>query len=201
MQLLIENISPVQANLVESQDGSGNYYMSGICMQADVLNGNKRVYPLAEITKAVEFAKTKIAEGNYIMGELNHPDVLTINPYNASHAIVSMGMDGSNAVGKLRLLNTPAGNIAKAIMEGGVRLGVSSRGTGSVDGSGKVSGFNFVTIDIVSQPSGPNCYPNMVREAQEDTRIVSLAEAVCHDDAAQKYLKAELRKFISSLLK
>lgn len=109
-------------------------------------------------------------------------------------------MDGNNAVGKCKLLNTPMGNIARGLLEGGVRLGVSSRGTGNVNESGEVSDFQFVTIDIVSQPSAPDAYPNMVREGLEDKKILTLAGAVIHDDAAQKYFKIEMQKFINSIL-
>jgi hypothetical protein len=108
-------------------------------------------------------------------------------------------MDGQNAVGKMKLLNTPAGNIARAIMEGGVRLGVSSRGTGNVTNEGHVSDFNFVTIDIVSNPSAPNALPNLVREALENKKVMTLAEAVVHDETAQKYFKKEILNFIQAV--
>jgi len=198
--LLIENLSATQANLVESEDSTKNYYLSGIFMQADVKNGNGRIYPVSEISTAVENAMKRIAEGNYVCGELNHPDNLSIDLKNVSHAITELRMDGSNAIGKCKLLNTPMGNIARGLLEGGVRLGVSSRGTGNVNESGEVSDFQFVTIDIVSQPSAPDAYPNMVREGLEDKKILTLAEAVIHDDAAQKYFKIEMQKFINSIL-
>jgi hypothetical protein len=103
-------------------------------------------------------------------------------------------MDGSNVVGKMKLLNTPSGQIAKAILEGGVRLGVSSRGTGSVGADGKVSGFSFVTVDIVDNPSAPDARPNLVRESLENQKIVTLAEIVVEDKSAQKHLEKEIRK-------
>jgi len=198
--LLIENLSATQANLVESEDSTKNYYLSGIFMQADVKNGNGRIYPVSEISTAVENAMKRIAEGNYVCGELNHPDNLSIDLKNVSHAITELRMDGSNAIGKCKLLNTPMGNIARGLLEGGVRLCVSSRGTGNVNESGEVSDFQFVTIDIVSQLSAPDAYPNMVREGLEDKKILTLAEAVIHDDAAQKYFKIEMQKFINSIL-
>ena len=198
--LLIENLSATQANLVESEDSTKNYYLSGIFMQADVKNGNGRVYPVSEISTAVDNAMKRISEGYSVMGELNHPDNLSIDLKNVSHAITELRMDGNNAVGKCKLLNTPMGNIARGLLEGGVRLGVSSRGTGNVNESGEVSDFQFVTIDIVSQPSAPDAYPNMVREGLEDKKILTLAEAVIHDDAAQKYFKIEMQKFINSIL-
>jgi hypothetical protein len=164
MQLLKEYLDPSVANLTESKRVGGDLYLSGIMMQAALKNGNGRVYPVNEIQRAVEECQGRIKAGNFIMGELNHPDTLTINLANVSHAITEIAMDGNNAVGKMKLLNTPAGNIAKGIIEGGVRLGVSSRGTGNVNEGGDVSDFSFVTMDIVSQPSAPDAYPNVVAE-------------------------------------
>lgn len=198
MQLLTEHLSPVTAALCEMKRGT-DLYLSGIMMQAALRNGNGRVYPTNEISKAVEGMQERIKGGHFILGELNHPDVLSINLANVSHAITEVRMDGNNAVGKMKLLNTPSGQIAKAIIEGGVRLGVSSRGTGNVNESGEVSDFSFVTVDIVSQPSAPDAYPNVVQEALGNKKILSLAEALVDDKKAQKYLKAEMMKFLESL--
>jgi hypothetical protein len=197
-QLLIETLSPGEASLVESQDGSKNIFLSGRFMTGGEKNGNGRIYPVDEIQKVVEGAMARIKSGESLMGELNHPDNLSINLANVSHVITELKMDGSFAIGKAKILNTPAGNIAKGLLEGGVRLGVSSRGTGNVV-EGNVSDFNLVTVDIVATPSGPGCYPDMVRESMEDTKILSLAEAVIHDPKAQKYFKSEMEKFIANV--
>jgi hypothetical protein len=199
--ILIENLSPAEANLVESIDESKNYFLSGIMCQAEIRNGNGRIYPLSEIKKAVEYVNQKIKEGNYIMGELNHPDNLSIDLKNVSHIITEMKLDGNNGVGKCKLLNTPSGQIARSLLEGGVRLGVSTRGTGNVTNEGLVEDFSFVTVDIVATPSAPDAYPNLVREALENNKILTLAEAVVHDEKAQKYFKQEMQKFIDSLLR
>ncbi len=201
MQLLIEELSPVQANLMEMQDAGKNTFLNGILMQADVRNGNKRVYPLHEIKRAVEQIQEQIKNGHYIMGELNHPDSLSINLANVSHAITEIRMDGTNAVGKCKLLNTPMGNIAKGILEGGIKLGVSSRGTGNVANEGTVSDFNFVTIDFVATPSAPDAFPNVIKESLENQKILTLAEAVVHDKSAQKHLQREIFKFLEILAK
>jgi hypothetical protein len=108
-------------------------------------------------------------------------------------------MDGANAIGKCKILNTPSGLIVQNLISGGVKLGVSSRGTGNVTTEGVVEDFAFVTLDIVAQPSGPGCYPDVVRESVENTKILTLAEAVQYDKKAQKYLTSEIQKFISSL--
>ena len=201
MQLLIEELSPIQANLMEMQDAGKNTYLNGILMQADVINGNKRKYPLNEIQRAVEQIQEQIKNGHYIMGELNHPDSLSINLANVSHAITEIRMDGTNAVGKCKLLNTPMGNIARGILEGGIKLGVSSRGTGNVTNEGNVSDFNFVTIDIVATPSAPDAFPNVIRESMENQKILTLAEAVVHDKSAQKHLQKEIFRFLEILAK
>jgi hypothetical protein len=198
MKLLQEDLfsSPLQ----EMRKG-GDLYLKGIMMQAAIKNGNGRNYPLEEISKAVESAKEKIKSGHFILGELNHPDTLTINLANVSHCITECGMSGNNAMGKMKLLNTPSGNIAKALIDGGVKLGVSSRGTGNVNESGNVSDFAFVTVDIVSQPSAPDAYPDVVTEAMGSKRVLTLAEAVVHDPKAQKYFKREVLALIESITK
>jgi hypothetical protein len=198
--ILIEQLMPTSANLVESIDDKKNYYLSGVLMQAEVQNGNGRVYPLQEISNAVQMCAEKIKTGASIMGELNHPDNLSIDLKNVSHVITEMYMDGNNAVGRCKLLNTPSGQIAKELLNGGVRLGVSSRGTGDVN-NGIVENFSFVTIDLVANPSAPEAYPNLVREAVENKKVMTLAEAVVHDESAQKYLTAEIKKFLDSILK
>lgn len=200
-QMLTEYLSPNEANLIESVQQDQSYYMAGIMMQTQVKNGNGRIYDLNEMTNVVSESMKKIQEGHLIMGELSHPNHLTIDLDRVSHAITEMRMDGSNVVGKMKLLNTPSGQIARGIMEGGVRLGVSSRGSGSVGTDGRVKGFSFLTVDVVSTPSASQAYPDLVREAQENTKIVTLAEAMVNDPKAQKYLRAEIKKFLRSIIK
>lgn len=199
--LLIETLEPSIANLTEMKRQGGDLYLSGILMQAALRNGNGRIYPVNEIARAVEECQVKIAKGNFILGELNHPDSLSINLANVSHAITEIRMDGNNAVGKMKLLNTPAGNIAKAIIDGGVRLGVSSRGTGNVNESGEVGDFSFVTMDIVSTPSAPEAFPNVVAEAMGSKKVMTLAEAVVVDPKAQQYFKKEIEALIAAITK
>lgn len=196
-QLLIEELKPVQTMLTEMRKGP-DLYLSGIMMMSEVKNGNGRIYKRGDMERVVQEAAKRIKEGHYICGELNHPDVLSINLANVSHAITEVRMDGSNALGKMKLLNTPSGNIAKGLIEGGVRLGVSSRGTGNVNESGEVSDFSFVTVDIVYQPSAPDAYPNVVQEAMGNKRIVTLAEQMVEDKKAQKYFAKEIKTFLES---
>lgn len=198
IQLLSEHLNPFSAALKEQKTG-GFTYLSGIMLQSECVNGNGRVYPLSEITREVDKAAKRIAEGNFILGELNHPDNLSINLANVSHAITEIRMVGNNAVGKMRLLNTPAGNIAKGIIEGGVRLGVSSRGAGGVNEQSIVEGFDLITVDIVSTPSAPDAFPDVIQESLQSKRIMTLAESVVHDKRAQASLQKEIFAFLESL--
>lgn len=197
--VLIENLDAAIANLiVEEREKSS--YLSGIFMQANITNGNHRVYPLDEIKNAVDSVNKRFSEGQTVYGELNHPENLNIDLNNVSHIITEMKINGMNAFGKAKILTTPKGMIVKAIIEGGGKLGVSSRGSGNVV-EGKVSGFNLVTVDIVAQPSAPDAYPNHVMEGlNNDTKIMTLAEAVIHDAKAQKYFQDEVMKLFNSLM-
>lgn len=202
-QPLFEELLPTEANIIteSSQDGKSTY-LSGIFMQADIKNRNGRLYPTTEISEAVKLASVAIKERNGIMGELDHPESLTINLDRVSHIITEMNMNGSNAVGKAKLINTPMGNIAGELVAAGVGLGVSSRGAGQVNEDGGVSGYQFITVDIVAQPSAPNAYPQTVYESLQHIKtgekILDLAEAVRHDASAQKYLKKEIMTWLKS---
>lgn len=200
MQLLSEHLSPIAAALREQRTGK-ELFLNGIMMQSEQVNGNGRTYSKNDIAGAVSKIMESIKQGNTICGELEHPPTLTINLANVSHVITEAWMDGNNAMGKMKILNTPSGNIVRGLVEGGVRLGVSSRGTGNVNESGKVSDFDFITMDVVATPSAPNAFPNAMYEAKNSSRIVSLAEAVVDDPKAQKYLQEEMTKFIAQLFK
>ncbi|MFN9982308.1 MAG: hypothetical protein ACK53Y_20440, partial [bacterium] len=125
---------------------------------------NERIYPRHEIIKAVETINEQIRNGNSVLGEVDHPDDLKINLDRVCANIKRMWMDGPNGFGKLQILPTQMGNLVRAMLESGVKLGVSSRGQGNVDRNGKVSDFEIVTVDIVAQPSAPNAYPTPVYE-------------------------------------
>ena len=199
--ILIENIQPIVANLVvEERNNEKSMFLSGVFMQAEVKNGNGRVYPLNEIISVVENANQRIKQGYTIFGELNHPENLQIDLNNVSHIITEMFMNGNNAIGKAKILEKhPKGQIVKAILDGGGKLGVSSRGTGNVN-EGVVSGFNMVTVDIVANPSAPDAYPNLFMESlSQEKKIMTLAESVIHDESAQKYFRKELSIFFEKL--
>lgn len=207
MTVLIERLSHNQANvksrIVEGENGEKNMFMEGIFVQGGVKNANQRVYPVSEIAKAVEDVQKKISDGFPVLGECDHPPELTVNVDRVSHIIENMWMDGPNGFGKLKIVPTPMGNIIRTLIESGATLGVSSRGSGEVDGSGNVSNFQIVTVDIVAQPSAPNAYPKAIYEGLMNMRggyqTWQLAQDVQNDKAAQKFLSEEIVKFIREL--
>jgi len=203
--MLVEHLQPSECNLIQESSNDGkSMWLSGIYMQSMKKNRNGRVYPLQEIANAVNGSQGRIKEQNGIMGELDHPTSLSINLDRVSHIITELWMQGNNAYGKSKLLNTPMGNIAQELVRAKVRLGVSSRGAGNVNESGDVNGFQFITVDIVAQPSAQDAYPDSIYEsithAKNGGQILSLAESVKYDAAAQKYFKAEILKFLSTNL-
>lgn len=209
LQPLRERLSFDQARMtVESQqdaNGGKNLYMSGIFIQGDKKNFNERVYPMNEISRAVESIKQRLKEGYSVLGEADHPDDLQVNIDRVSHMITEMWMDGSDGYGKLKIIPTPMGNIIKTLLESGVKLGVSSRGSGNVGSDGKVSEFEIVTVDVVAQPSAPDAYPTAIYErVMQDRRraaLMDVAYAVNHDRSAQKHLQTEVLRFIENLRK
>ena len=150
--------------VVESANEGKDLYMKGICIQGGVRNANQRVYPVNEIGRAVKTLSEQITGGYSVLGEVDHPDGLTVNLDRVSHLITEMWMDGPNGYGKLKILPTPMGQLVKTMLESGVKLGVSSRGSGEVTESGDVSGFEIITVDVVAQPSAPGAYPTPIYE-------------------------------------
>lgn len=201
---LYEFIAPAQAglSLTESENGK-DLFLAGLFIQGVVENQNGRIYPRDEIARAVEDVRTRLGEGETVMGELDHPEELQINLDRVSHIITDMHMDGDNGMGKLKIIETPMGNIASALLKAGAKLGVSSRGSGNVNESGKVSEFDIVTIDIVAQPSAPDAYPKTIYESLFNMRggatIYNTATAVTHDKSAEKHLMNEITRFIREL--
>ena len=189
--------------VVEGTEGK-DLYMKGICIQGGVKNANERVYPVNEIENAVKTLNEQISEGYSVLGEVDHPDDLKINLDRVSHMITNMWMDGPNGFGKMKILPTPMGNLVRTMLQSGVKLGVSSRGSGNVsDSNGHVSDFEIVTVDIVAQPSAPNAYPTAVYEGMMNMRhghkILEIARDAQTDNKVQRYLKSEVVKLIKDL--
>ena len=205
MTYLREDLSFSQAKLITEGGKDGkDLYLKGICIQGDVKNANDRVYPLHEITSAVKAVNEQISSGYSVLGEVDHPDDLQVNLDRVSHMITEMWMEGADGCGKMKILPTPMGNIVKIMLESGVKLGVSSRGSGNVNESnGNVSEFEIVTVDVVAQPSAPNAYPKPIYEGllnmQGGHRIIENARGV--DAAQDKYVQKYLRESVLRLIK
>ena len=204
---LYEYINPSSAAVtlesVESHGGK-NLYMKGVFIEGGVRNANQRIYPINEIASAVKTLQNQINEHGGVLGELDHPSDLKINLDRVSHMISDMWMDGAKGCGKLKVLPTPMGNLVTAMLEAGVKLGVSSRGSGNVnDGNGHVSEFEIITVDVVAQPSAPNAYPTAIYEGLMNYRggqkLWGIAQESVHRPGVQKYLQAEIVKLIQDL--
>lgn len=189
----------------ETTDGKGkNLYMKGVFIEGGVKNANQRVYPIHEISKAVDTINEQIKGGYSVLGEVDHPDDLKINLDRVSHMITDMWMDGHCGFGKLKVLPTPMGNLVKTMLESGVKLGVSSRGSGNVnESSGQVSDFEIITVDVVAQPSAPHAYPKAIYEGlmnmRHGHRVLEVAGQAGEDQRVQKYLKEQVTRLIKDL--
>jgi hypothetical protein len=205
MNYLREHLTFDQARMVTETANEGkDLYMKGICIQGGVKNANQRVYPVTEISNAVKQLNDQITSGNSVLGEVDHPDDLKINLDRVSHMITEMWMDGPNGYGKLKVLPTPMGQLVKTMLESGVKLGVSSRGSGNVaESTGDVSDFEIVTVDVVAQPSAPNAYPKAIYEGLLNMRhghnVLEIAREANGNAKVQKYLKDEVVRLIKDL--
>ena len=206
---LKEDLSFDRANikviLEEGKDGNEkSLYMEGIFIEGGVKNANQRVYPVHEIEKAVSTINDQIKGGYSVLGEVDHPDDLKINLDRVSHMITKMWMDGPAGFGKLKILPTAMGQLVEAMITSGVKLGVSSRGSGNVnEGSGHVSDFEIITVDIVAQPSAPHAYPKAIYEGLMNMRggmqVFETAREAAQDQKVQKYLKQGIQALIKDL--
>jgi hypothetical protein len=208
VQLITEALTHDQAGievLHEGKDGKKDLHMKGVFIQGGVKNQNQRVYPISEISNAVANIKERLNQGYSVLGEADHPENLTVNLDRVSHMITDMWMDGPNGLGKLKIMPTPMGKIVTTLSESGVKLGVSSRGSGNVNESGEVQGFEIITVDIVAQPSAPDAYPKAIYEGLWNMRggqkLYGLGSAAMHDPRAQKHLADSITKLIEELNK
>ena len=172
MKLITEEISKVEF-ITEGKGANKKMYIEGVFLQGDICNRNKRMYPMETLSKEVSrYNKTFVKEGR-ALGELGHPDGPTVNLDRVSHKIVSLKQEGKNYIGKAQLLETPMGKIAKSLISEGVKLGVSSRGVGSLKMTNeghKIVGEDFqlaTAADIVADPSAPDAFVNGIMEGKE----------------------------------
>ena len=206
-QILIETLNPNEAKIQESKQEGKHWYLNGIFMQAEKKNGNGRIYPKHVLEKAVNQINEKIEKGFNVLGELEHPETLSINLNNVSHVIEKLEWQGNNVIGRAKILDTPKGEIVKALLKEGIKLGVSSRGSGSTKRDGEVilvESFNLVTVDIVATPSAPEAFPQSLKESVEmiynDPKIRPLSEAVIEDKKAQVFFEKEIKKFLENII-
>ena len=168
MKLITEYTESDVEMIVEEKDGKKSHLIEGVFAQADAKNRNGRIYPMAVMEKAVnKYVADQVKEGRAV-GELNHPDGPTVNLDKVSHLIKDLQFEGKNVMGKALILDTPNGQIVKGLLEGGVKLGVSTRGMGSLEqrnGAMYVKDdFILNTVDIVQDPSAPAAFVNGIME-------------------------------------
>ena len=172
MKLIREEIETAKVTITEGKNGKKNHFIEGVFLQGEIKNRNGRMYPISTLQREAASYNSKYIEKGRALGELGHPDGPTINLDRVSHLITSLKQEGNNYVGKARLLDTPMGNIAKNLIDEGVKLGVSSRGLGTIrerDGVKVVmDDFMLATAaDIVADPSAPDAFVNGIMEGRE----------------------------------
>lgn len=202
--LLVESrFNDLTTESLDSPQGK-KLYLKGIFAESERQNRNGRTYDLKELTEQVNLLRDKIASGHDVLGELDHPESLNISLKNVSHRITDIHMEGNNAVGKAEIIPTAVGNIAKALLEAGVRIGISTRGHGNVnEGNGRVSDYHLITMDLVASPSAIEAYPTPVLESLDRYHrgqiLNDMAFAASYDKKAQRFFAEEMTKFIQSL--
>jgi len=172
MKLITEEVSSAEYIIEEADNGKKNYKIRGIFMQADMKNRNGRVYPMETLQKEVNRYNKEFVEAKRAFGELGHPDGPTVNLERVSHMITSLTPDGKNFIGEAKIIDTPYGKIVKNLIDEGAKLGVSSRGMGSLENRG---GSNYVksdfylatAADIVADPSAPEAFVQGIMEGKE----------------------------------
>jgi len=172
VKLISEEVQDVEYITEDAENGKKNYKIKGIFMQADIKNRNGRVYPMETLEKEVGRYNKQYIKEKRAFGELGHPDGPTVNLERASHMITALYPDGKNFIGEAKILSTPMGNIVKNLMDEGAKLGVSSRGMGSLE---QKNGANYVgkdfylatAADIVADPSAPSAFVEGIMEGKE----------------------------------
>jgi hypothetical protein len=173
MKLIREEIESVKFLIEKTKSGKKSMYIEGVFLQGNIKNRNGRMYPMETLRKEVaRYNESNITSGR-ALGELGHPDGPTVNLDRVSHKIVSLREHGSNFIGKAKILNTPMGNIASSLIDEGVKLGVSSRGIGSLKQTREgvnIVGDDFMlatAADIVADPSAPDAFVEGIMEGKE----------------------------------
>ena len=172
MKLIREEIEQVEV-IVEERNGKKTLHIEGVFLQGDIKNRNGRMYPSTTLAKEVSRYNEAFVNKGRALGELGHPDGPTVNLDRVSHKIISLRQEGSNFIGRAKILSTPMGNIAKSLLDEGVKLGVSSRGVGSIQQNNEgvnVVGEDFMlatAADIVADPSAPDAFVDGIMEGKD----------------------------------
>ncbi|QPB07988.1 prohead core scaffold protein [Synechococcus phage S-H38] len=215
MKLITENIEEIQVLTEESESGKKSHFIEGVFLQGNIKNRNNRYYDADILDREVAKYNESFTDKGRALGELGHPDGPIINLDRVSHKIVSLKREGNNFIGKAKLLETPMGKIAKNLLDEGVKLGVSSRGLGSItvkDGVNYV-GEDFMlatAADIVADPSAPDAFVEGIMEGKEwvwesgvlrEVELEKIKEAIDHSAVAQLQERkiAAFSQFLRSL--
>lgn len=206
MKLITEFNQEDLSYITEGTGKSKNTFIEGVFMQTEAKNRNGRMYPKTVMESAVgKYITEQVSKGRAV-GELNHPDGPTINLDKVSHRITSLKFEGNNVVGKALVLNTPMGKVVKGLIEGGVQLGVSSRGMGSLETKKDMSvvkdDYHLATIDIVQDPSAPEAFVNGIMEGVEwvwDNGILKAQQIEKYETEIKQARTAQLKEKQSEL--
>jgi hypothetical protein len=211
MKLITETVEEV-AYLTENKDGEKQFFIEGVFMQAEQKNKNGRVYPKQILAKEANRYVTEYVNKNRALGELNHPSGPSVNLDRVSHKVTWLYENNNDFHGKAKILDTPCGQIVKNLMSEGVKLGVSTRGMGSLEKRGSVNvvkeDFMLAAIDIVADPSAPNAFVNGIMEGREwiwDNGLLKEQQIAEYRDTLKKTpskkLQAESIKLFADFLK
>tara|TARA_R100000005_G_C4964307_1_gene179744 strand:- start:611 stop:1258 length:648 start_codon:yes stop_codon:yes gene_type:complete len=213
MKLITETIEEAKVVITEGKAGQKNHFIEGIFLQGDLKNRNGRMYPVGLLEREVKKYDDAYIQKGRALGELGHPEGPTINLDRVSHSITSLKREGTNFVGKARILDTPMGRIAKSLLDEGVKLGVSSRGLGSLkeENGMKIVADDFMlatAADIVADPSAPDAFVNGIMEGREwvwenglisEQRLERIKNQI--DNAAQNQLEERKLHAFNQFLK
>jgi hypothetical protein len=204
MKLITEITEDLQyiTETVDEESGQKDYYIEGVFMQSAVKNRNGRVYPTEILNEEVKRYNKEYVKKNRAMGELNHPQGPTVNLDRVSHIIKELKSEGNNILGKAKIMDTPMGKIAKNLIDEGAKLGVSSRGMGSLKQNKKginevQKDFMLAAVDIVADPSAPNAFVNGIMEGAEwvwNNGVLEQRQIECYKEIIEEAPKVDIEK-------
>ena len=208
MKLITETIEDIRTIVESNESGGKNYFITGVMMEAGVVNRNKRMYNESILKKECKRYISEHVNKNRALGELNHPSGPTVNLDRVSHMIVNLNESGSQIMGKAKILDTPMGKIVKSLIDEGAQLGVSSRGMGSLKSQGGVNivqeDFTLAAIDIVADPSAPNAFVNGILEGKEwiwENGLLVEKQIASYEKQLKKATKKQLEETAIKLFK